>query len=145
LDRHSSRADCAAKSSSPLVGPSEPSASAPIQATLPPAHEEKEGRKNQINQDNQKYGNHHGPRRRPSHLLGSCSREEPFVAADRSDGDAEHQAFDQSRHDIAQKERIERRLNVTRSEEHTSELQSPDHLVCRLLLEKKKESHQDTV
>src|SRR5258708_22973277 len=27
---------------------------------------------------------------------------------------------------------------VFRSEEHTSELQSPDHLVCRLLLEKKK-------
>src|SRR5947208_12447289 len=27
---------------------------------------------------------------------------------------------------------------MTRSEEHTSELQSPDHLVCRLLLEKKK-------
>src|SRR5258708_14276824 len=25
-----------------------------------------------------------------------------------------------------------------RSEEHTSELQSPDHLVCRLLLDKKK-------
>src|SRR5258708_39178279 len=28
--------------------------------------------------------------------------------------------------------------NTKRSEEHTSELQSPDHLVCRLLLEKKK-------
>src|SRR5258708_24662852 len=28
-----------------------------------------------------------------------------------------------------------------RSEEHTSELQSPDHLVCRLLLEKKKKRH----
>src|SRR5258708_25959860 len=28
-------------------------------------------------------------------------------------------------------------LPLTRSEEHTSELQSPDHLVCRLLLEKK--------
>src|SRR5438552_8625156 len=27
---------------------------------------------------------------------------------------------------------------IYRSEEHTSELQSPDHLVCRLLLEKKK-------
>src|SRR5258708_22050966 len=27
---------------------------------------------------------------------------------------------------------------AARSEEHTSELQSPDHLVCRLLLEKKK-------
>src|SRR5258708_22095013 len=29
-------------------------------------------------------------------------------------------------------------LSNGRSEEHTSELQSPDHLVCRLLLEKKK-------
>src|SRR5258708_29188385 len=29
-------------------------------------------------------------------------------------------------------------LSDMRSEEHTSELQSPDHLVCRLLLEKKK-------
>src|SRR5258708_28862215 len=28
-----------------------------------------------------------------------------------------------------------------RSEEHTSELQSPDHLVCRLLLEKKKDKY----
>src|SRR5258708_17914732 len=27
---------------------------------------------------------------------------------------------------------------ISRSEEHTSELQSPDHLVCRLLLVKKK-------
>src|SRR5258708_22086053 len=31
-------------------------------------------------------------------------------------------------------------LSSERSEEHTSELQSPDHLVCRLLLEKKKEN-----
>src|SRR5215216_7954858 len=30
---------------------------------------------------------------------------------------------------------------LRRSEEHTSELQSPDHLVCRLLLEKKKKQH----
>src|SRR5947208_17074398 len=29
-----------------------------------------------------------------------------------------------------------------RSEEHTSELQSPDHLVCRLLLEKKKKRQE---
>src|SRR5258708_14523937 len=28
-------------------------------------------------------------------------------------------------------------IRIARSEEHTSELQSPDHLVCRLLLEKK--------
>src|SRR5258708_3775975 len=30
-----------------------------------------------------------------------------------------------------------------RSEEHTSELQSPDHLVCRLLLEKKKNTETE--
>src|SRR5207244_11455810 len=30
--------------------------------------------------------------------------------------------------------------SAARSEEHTSELQSPDHLVCRLLLEKKNQS-----
>src|SRR5947208_11602135 len=35
--------------------------------------------------------------------------------------------------------RFGRRVELAaRSEEHTSELQSPDHLVCRLLLEKKK-------
>src|SRR5258708_20766438 len=46
-------------------------------------------------------------------------------------------------------ENVQRDLNIAlmnelslicdriRSEEHTSELQSPDHLVCRLLLEKK--------
>src|SRR2546426_5290654 len=32
-----------------------------------------------------------------------------------------------------------------RSEEHTSELQSPCNLVCRLLLEKKKTKHDDRV
>src|SRR5688500_19365900 len=31
---------------------------------------------------------------------------------------------------------------ITRSEEHTSELQSPCNLVCRLLLEKKKKTHK---
>src|SRR5438552_9136026 len=35
-------------------------------------------------------------------------------------------------------------LGCTRSEEHTSELQSPDHLVCRLLLEKKKKKANNT-
>src|SRR5947208_13303453 len=33
---------------------------------------------------------------------------------------------------------------MSRSEEHTSELQSPDHLVCRLLLEKKKKKKNKT-
>src|SRR5690554_7359617 len=34
--------------------------------------------------------------------------------------------------------RMEHAIDRTRSEEHTSELQSRPHLVCRLLLEKKK-------
>src|SRR2546426_5895736 len=34
------------------------------------------------------------------------------------------------------------RTPVGRSEEHTSELQSPCNLVCRLLLEKKKKTHK---
>src|SRR2546426_5134686 len=35
--------------------------------------------------------------------------------------------------------------SVTRSEEHTSELQSPCNLVCRLLLEKKKKKNKKTM
>src|SRR5256885_5769400 len=38
-------------------------------------------------------------------------------------------------YDVLQRERL---VLVDRSEEHTSELQSPCNLVCRLLLEKKK-------
>src|SRR5256885_2423427 len=37
------------------------------------------------------------------------------------------------------------RLNIKRSEEHTSELQSPCNLVCRLLLEKKKDRSRNQV
>src|SRR2546430_13446327 len=43
---------------------------------------------------------------------------------------------------LAQDGRI--RLRLSRSEEHTSELQSQSNLVCRLLLEKKKNKKQDT-
>src|SRR4051794_23241581 len=35
-------------------------------------------------------------------------------------------------------------IRYNRSEEHTSELQSPVHLVCRLLLEKKKNKNKHT-
>src|SRR5258708_11657415 len=38
--------------------------------------------------------------------------------------------------------RIPAIAGILRSEEHTSELQSPDHLVCRLLLEKKTPHHR---
>src|SRR5438552_11793838 len=39
---------------------------------------------------------------------------------------------------VARRPAPARRGRQRRSEEHTSELQSPDHLVCRLLLEKNK-------
>src|SRR5438552_8939343 len=39
---------------------------------------------------------------------------------------------------LIRREMLRRMRHLARSEEHTSELQSPDHLVCRLLLEKKK-------
>src|SRR5258708_12481715 len=39
---------------------------------------------------------------------------------------------------IEESEQLQLQTALERSEEHTSELQSPDHLVCRLLLEKKK-------
>src|SRR5438552_11563666 len=38
-----------------------------------------------------------------------------------------------------------RQVIADRSEEHTSELQSPDHLVCRLLLEKKKKKTENKI
>src|SRR5258708_9589360 len=45
---------------------------------------------------------------------------------------------------LQQKPRRPPRL-LLRSEEHTSELQSPDHLVCRLLLEKKKNNDNELI
>src|SRR2546422_6161303 len=48
-------------------------------------------------------------------------------------------------HDTAEEQHhpqgVTRELRADRSEEHTSELQSRLHLVCRLLLEKKKTQH----
>src|SRR5207244_10448571 len=59
-----------------------------------------------------------GPRRRQDRGLGSGGQQTicPIAPGNRYRGD-------------------------DRSEEHTSELQSPDHLVCRLLLEKKKKQN----
>src|SRR5258708_15495501 len=64
-------------------------------------------------------------------------------------GEAERQAMLMAPLPGEQKRRRRRRRRRsalpppdTRSEEHTSELQSPDHLVCRLLLEKKKKRPQ---
>src|SRR2546426_6093730 len=47
-------------------------------------------------------------------------------------------------HDQAGEEAQLRQVLVLRSEEHTSELQSPCNLVCRLLLEKKKNNKPES-
>src|SRR5258708_24433566 len=69
----------------------------------------------------------------------------PYTTLFRSDRRIGEMA-DQPAHRVAREQRIGiaqqqdlavRRGAPVRSEEHTSELQSPDHLVCRLLLEKK--------
>src|SRR5256885_12898826 len=56
-----------------------------------------------------------------------------------------HRRRDRSGHDrlATQNEHaLNLAFNLGRSEEHTSELQSPCNLVCRLLLEKKKNRHR---
>src|SRR3712207_6928739 len=71
----------------------------------------------------------HGGDRRVHLILVNVDKTEPFAAAiviGRNGG-------------AARTVRCKRRLQV-RSEEHTSELQSRQYLVCRLLLEKKKQT-----
>src|SRR5258708_11126790 len=57
-----------------------------------------------------------------------------FVVAGNGSGSDPDVFANVLRHLFGQKNRL---ITGFRSEEHTSELQSPDHLVCRLLLEKK--------
>src|SRR5437762_8302269 len=61
-----------------------------------------------------------------------CTDDEP---ADDGPGDRFEPAQDQHRQRL---QREKGQCELHRSEEHTSELQSPMYLVCRLLLEKKK-------
>src|SRR5258708_22975992 len=77
----------------------------------------------------------------------------PYTTLFRSDDPAGRGRNDSIRRSAADREKIDapdramggeivEHLDVRRSEEHTSELQSPDHLVCRLLLEKKKKKEK---
>src|SRR5690348_18211788 len=49
--------------------------------------------------------------------------------------------FRRVRYGAGKRNTVQQNIVLTRSEEHTSELQSPVHLVCRLLLEKKKNTN----
>src|SRR5258708_29491821 len=65
-------------------------------------------------------------------LTGLRRQRRPAVAGESFASGAGERGGDAGRGSEAQDAAI-----IGRSEEHTSELQSPDHLVCRLLLEKK--------
>src|SRR2546426_9029072 len=77
----------------------------------------------------------------------------PYTTLFRSPREGHHVRHRREGHEVEEMERQvgrdpERRnegLRQLRSEEHTSELQSPCNLVCRLLLEKKKKKRQKTV
>src|SRR5258708_15688368 len=73
-------------------------------------------------------------------LFRSLNIDVPFIFVSATIGeDAAIKAMKAGAHDYVMKGNLARLVPaVQRSEEHTSELQSPDHLVCRLLLEKKK-------
>src|SRR2546429_9902944 len=72
----------------------------------------------------------------PGRLLRLDGGRQPPLAQEIPDAHAEVERRSEHPHD---KER-----EVPRSEEHTSELQSRLHLVCRLLLEKKKKNKTNT-
>src|SRR3989454_8057198 len=68
-------------------------------------------------------------------------RHDPFVGRDHEQGDVDP---GRAREHIAHEPLVPGHVHEARlrSEEHTSELQSPCNLVCRLLLEKKKKKRK---
>src|SRR5437762_14025661 len=68
----------------------------------------------------------------------------PISQAAQEHPDREFLVFGSRRMTYAQVIRRDPNTKNSRSEEHTSELQSPMYLVCRLLLEKKKKKKKKT-
>src|SRR2546421_3827915 len=71
----------------------------------------------------------------------------PYTTLFRSDATMPRKTWASSptRFRIRKRESPRAKPKISRSEEHTSELQSRSDLVCRLLLEKKKKKNQKTV
>src|SRR5690554_7607380 len=75
----------------------------------------------------------------PILIIGSCTSENSDSSSQNQTINHLHEntenVWSENRNTI-----VGKALGTTRSEEHTSELQSRPHLVCRLLLEKKKKT-----
>src|SRR5690348_17893053 len=84
----------------------------------------------------------------PLHSSGTITTSAPWLKiAPNCDGQCRRHASQLMHSDISMRSGGFRHLGFRsrasmRSEEHTSELQSPVHLVCRLLLEKKKKKQE---
>src|SRR5436309_7684608 len=74
--------------------------------------------------------------------IGAIAGAEQVGAGDGVVVGAGRQVVQHQRHAGAETEIGDRGLRYRRSEEHTSELQSRENLVCRLLLEKKKRAFE---
>src|SRR5256884_6412539 len=84
------------------------------------------------------------PPRSPLFPSPRLSRPRPAAAASSATKDWTAKAwgmFDTERNQPMRVWAVASGFSMRRSEEHTSELQSRLHLVCRLLLEKKKQNH----
>src|SRR5260370_649940 len=79
--------------------------------------EKKQNCKEQIDNDNQKYGLNHGLCGGPADLLRACASRQPLKTTDGGDGDAKHHALHQSRRDIPQKQGVDRSLDVAQTSE----------------------------
>lgn len=76
------------------------------------AHKKEERGENQVDDDDQENGHDHGAGGGAADLFGARSGGEALEAADGGDGDTEHDALDESRDDITEKERVKRSRDV---------------------------------
>src|SRR6266446_4657009 len=78
------------------------------------AHKKEQCGKNQVDDNDQENGHHHGARRGAANLLGASSGGEALQTADSCDSDAKHDAFNESSDDITEEERVKGGPNVAR-------------------------------
>src|SRR6266478_6113373 len=78
------------------------------------AHKKEQCGKNQVDNNDQENGHHHGARRGAADLLGASSSGEALQTANSGDSDAKHDAFDESCDDITEEERVKGGPNVAR-------------------------------
>src|SRR5713226_4904891 len=81
------------------------------------AHKKEQSSENQVHHNDQKNGHDHRARSGAADLLGAGSGRESLQAADGGDGDAKHDALDQSGDDITEEQRVKRGPNVAREGE----------------------------